>query len=256
MQTNNSYIDLKDKTAFITGGTMGIGAAIAEEFHKSGAQLIITGAESQEEIDKLNFEVKNKGITSIRYIRADFSNENAIEILFEILDQYPKIDICINNAGTNRNNPIEAIKLEDFDFLLDINLRAPFRITQYMGKRMKEAHYGRIVNLASIWSVISRSGRTAYTVTKSAIVGLTKTSAIELAPYNILVNAVSPGFTLTELTKKTLAEEEYNELLAIIPAKRFAEPEEIAKTILFLASDLNTYITAQNIIIDGGFTNV
>jgi len=256
MQANNSYIDLKGKTAFITGGTMGIGAAIAEEFYKSGAQLIITGVESQEEIDKLNLEAKNKGKTNFRYIRADFSNENAFDNLFRILDEYPKIDICINNAGTNRNNPIEDVKLEDFNLLLDINLKAPFRITQYMGKRMKEAHYGRIVNLASIWSVISRSGRTAYTITKSAIVGLTKTSAIELAPYNILVNAVSPGFTLTELTKKTLAEEEYNELLATIPAKRFAEPEEIAKTILFLASDLNTYITAQNIIIDGGFTNV
>jgi len=121
---------------------------------------------------------------------------------------------------------------------------------------MKKANYGRIVNIASIWSIKSRPGRTAYTITKSGIVGLTKTSSIELAPYNILVNAVSPGFTMTELTMRTLPEKEFNELKSIVPAQRFAEPSEIAKTVLFLVSDLNTYLTGQNIAIDGGFSNV
>jgi 3-oxoacyl-[acyl-carrier protein] reductase len=192
MKASKTFIDLSGKTALITGGTMGIGAAIAEEFCKAGANLIITGVENQEIIDNLNINIKNKGIDNIRYVRVDFSNDASFNALFKMLDQYSHIDICINNAGTNRNNPIQEIKLEDFNFLLDINLKAPFRITQYMSRRMKEAGYGRIINLASIWSVNSRYGRAAYTVTKSAIVGLTKTSAIELAPYNILVNAVSP----------------------------------------------------------------
>jgi 3-oxoacyl-[acyl-carrier protein] reductase len=249
-------IDLTNKTALVTGGTMGIGAAIAEELHKAGANLLITGVEDAGFIDKLNKKVQDQGIKNIRYIRVDFTNDDSINQFFKLLDGIDKIDICINNAGTNRNNPIDEILLEDFDLLIDVNLRAPFLITKYISKRMKSARSGYIVNIASIWSIKSRPGRTAYTITKSGIVGLTKTSSIELAPYNILVNAVSPGFTMTELTMRTLPEKEFNELKSIVPAQRFAEPSEIAKTVLFLVSDLNTYITGQNIIIDGGFTNV
>lgn len=249
-------INLKGKTALITGGTMGIGAAMAELFYQAGADLIITGADKKEVIDELNQKSFINGRENVKYFHVDFSNQNSFESFFYLLDNYPKIDICINNAGTNRNNSIENIKIEDYNFLMDVNLKAPFLITQYMSKRMKVANYGRIVNIASIWSVKSRTGRTAYSITKSAIVGLTKTTSIELAPFNILVNAISPGFTLTELTKQTLPEIEYKELLNIIPAKRFALPEEIANTALFLSSDLNTYITGQNIIIDGGFINV
>jgi len=251
----NKPIDLQGKTALVTGGTMGIGASVVELFHNAGAEIIVTGADNENIIRELNNTAESQG-KRINYLRADFSEINSFDSFFKILDYYKKIDICINNAGTNRNNLIENLKIGDLDLLLDINLKAPLLITQYLSKRMKEANYGRIVNLASIWSVKSRAGRTAYTITKSAIVGLTKTTSIELAPYNILVNAVSPGFTLTELTKKTLPESEYNELINIIPAHRFALPEEIAKTILFLSSDWNTYITGQNIIIDGGFANV
>ncbi len=249
-------IDLSGKTALVTGGTMGIGAAIATELHNAGAGLILTGVESQDFIDKLNKKILNKGIDNIFYIHVDFTNEDSISNFFKFLDSQSKIDICVNNAGTNRNNPIDEIKIEDYNLLLDVNLKAPFLITRYLSKRMKIAHYGRIVNVASIWSIKSRPGRAAYTITKSGLVGLTKTSSIELAPYNILVNAVSPGFTLTELTMKTLPEKEFNELKSVVPAKRFAQPEEIAKAVLFLVSDLNTYITGQNIAIDGGFSNV
>lgn len=249
-------INLTGKFALITGGTMGIGAAIAAQLHKAGADLLITGVEDQEIISKFNDEVKRNGIKNIKYLQVDFTKQESLHHFFETLDKYEKIDICINNAGTNRNNPIDEIKDEDYDLLMDINLKAPFLITRYLSKRMKLKNYGRIVNIASIWSVKSRSGRTAYTITKAGLVGLTKTSAIELAPYNILVNAVSPGFTLTELTKKTLPTEEIKELSDIVPIKRFAAPEEIARAVLFLVSDLNTYIAGQNIIIDGGFTIV
>ncbi len=249
-------IDLCGKTALITGGTMGIGAAIATELHKAGADLILTGVEEEKYIDALNKKTQQKGVNNIQYVHVDFARKDSIDAFFEFLDSQMKIDICINNAGTNRNNPIDEIIIEDYDLLLNVNLKAPFLITRYISKRMKTANYGRIVNIASIWSVKSRPGRTAYTITKSGIVGLTKTSSIELAPYNILVNAVSPGFTMTELTMKTLPEKEFNELKSIVPAQRFAQPDEIAKLVLFLVSDLNTYITGQNIAIDGGFTNV
>ena len=235
---------------------MGIGAAIVEELIKAGANLLITGVEDANIIEELNKKVHDQGIKNIRYVRVDFTKNDSIVQFFKLLDGIDKIDICINNAGTNRNNPIGEILLEDFDLLLDVNLRAPFLITQYVSKRMKRARSGYIVNIASIWSVKSRPGRTAYTITKSGIVGLTKTSSIELAPYNILVNAVSPGFTMTELTMKVLSKKEFNELKSLVPAQRFAEPSEIAKTVVFLVSDLNTYITGQNIIVDGGFSNV
>lgn len=249
-------IDLSGKTVLITGGTMGIGAAIAAELHNAGADLILTGVEDEGFIGELNTDTISKGINNIHYFHVDFTNLNSVDNFFKYLDGQKKIDICVNNAGTNRNNPIDEINIEDFDLLLNVNLKAPFLITRYLSKRMKEANYGRIVNIASIWGIKSRAGRASYTITKSGIIGLTKTSSIELAPYNILVNAVSPGFTMTELTMKTLPEKEFNELKEIVPAKRFAQPNEIAKLVLFLVSDLNTYITGQNIAIDGGFTNV
>jgi len=249
-------IDLSGKLALVTGGTMGIGESIADVLHNAGANLIVTGVESQESIDELNNSAIQQGIHNIKYLHVDFTDQTSVDQFFKILDQSDKIDICINNAGTNRNNTIENIRDEDYNLLMDVNLKAPFLVTRYLSKRMKQNNYGRIVNIASIWSVKSRERRTVYTMTKAGLVGLTKTSSIELAPYNILVNAVSPGFTLTELTKKTLPELEYRELSNIVPIKRFAEPEEIAKTVLFLVSDLNTYLTGQNVIIDGGFTNV
>lgn len=249
-------IDFRGKNVLITGGTMGIGAAIVEDFKHAGANLIVTGAEDIEIINKLNDEAKRNNNNKIKYIRVDFTDKLSFNNFFIKLDDYEKIDICINNAGTNKNNPIDEIKLDDYYLLMDVNLHAPFLITRYLSKRMKKANFGRIVNIASIWSVITRSNRAAYSMTKFGIVGLTKTSAVELAPYNVLVNAVSPGFTLTELTKKTLNKEEVKEVSDIIPVKRFAQPSEISKLVLFLASDLNTYITGQNIIIDGGFTNV
>ena len=249
-------IDLSGKTALVTGGTMGIGAAIASELHKAGADLILTGVEDEDYISELNKDIINKGINNIHYFHVDLTNNDSVDNFFKFLDGQKKIDICVNNAGTNRNNPIEEINIEDFDLLLKVNLKAPFLLTRYLSKRMKETNYGRIVNISSIWGIKSRAGRASYTITKSGIIGLTKTSSIELAPYNILVNAVSPGFTMTELTMKTLPEKEFNELKEMVPAKRFAQPIEIAKLVLFLVSDLNTYITGQNIAIDGGFSNV
>ena len=249
-------IDLSGKTALVTGGTKGIGAAIAKELHKAGADLILTGVEGDDYIAELNTSTINTGTNNIHYFHVDFTDDVSIDNFFNFLDGQKKIDICVNNAGTNKNNVIDEIIIEEFDLLHSVNLKAPLLLTRYLSKRMKENNFGRIVNIASIWSIKSRAGRTAYTITKSGLIGLTKTSSIELAPHNILVNAVSPGFTMTELTMKTLLEKEFNDLKEIVPAKRFAQPHEIAKLVLFLVSDLNTYITGQNIAIDGGFTNV
>jgi len=171
------------------------------------------------------------------------------------LRKYQKIDVCINNAGINRIDYIYDTSLTDWDDIINVNLRAPFLILREVSQLMRKNRYGRIINIASIFGVISRQKRSIYSSSKSGVVGLTRAVAIDLAPYNILVNSISPGFVLTDLTKKILTQIEMQDLASRIPLGRLATPEDISKVVLFLSSDLNTYITGQNIIVDGGYVN-
>ena len=245
-------IDLSGKTALITGATRGIGKAIANVFIDAGANVILTGTK-QSEINLFNSENKNK---AIKWLMADLSTSDKIGHFIKDLENMDSVDICINNAGINIIKPLNEVSNKDYDRLMSVNLSAPFRIIQSLIPNMKEHNYGRIVNIASIWSEISKSGRSLYTTSKTGIVGFTRSVAVEYGTLNILVNTVSPGFTITELTEASLSTDEINSLSKQIPLQRFAEPSEIAKTVLFLCSDLNTYITGQNIIIDGGFSIV
>jgi 3-oxoacyl-[acyl-carrier protein] reductase len=245
-------IDLTGKTALITGGTRGIGKAIADKFLDAGATVFVTGTK-KEEIDKLNGE---NTVPKLGYLQADFSKEQSILEFVKTLEQFEKIDILVNNAGVNKINVNTETTLDEYNLLTDVNLKAPFLVSKEVSKIMKKNRYGRIVNITSIWSVVTRSGRSIYTATKWGIAGLTKTLSVELAADGILVNAVGPGFTLTELTANTNTPEEIQKLSEIIPIKRFAQPSEIANLVLFLSSDLNSYLTGQNLIIDGGYCNV
>ena len=247
--------DFKGKNILITGATRGIGAAIAKDFFNAGANLILTGTD-QKKIDTLNETNKENQIKNIQYLQVDFSDDESFNNFLIEIKNYGRIDICINNAGVNRINLIDRTNIEDFELLTKINLRAPFMICRQLCHLMKKSNYGRIVNIASIWSIITKEQRSIYTTTKSGLVGMTKTLAVELAPYNILVNAISPGFTMSDLTKATNTEKEINDIANQIPINRLAQPEEISKVVMFLASDLNTYITGQNIIVDGGFSIV
>ena len=245
-------IDLSGKTALITGATRGIGKAIADDFFKAGAKVILTGTK-QAEIEEL---VAKNEIPQIQWLQADFSTQGKIDSFLHDLNSIYLIDICINNAGINIIKPFEEYSFEEYQRLISINLTAPFMLVQALIPGMKKRGYGRIVNIASIWSHITKSERSLYTTSKTGLVGFTRSMAVEYASSNILVNAVSPGFTLTELTEQSLSADEMKTISEQIPLGRFANPDEIAKTILFLASDLNTYISGQNIIVDGGFTLV
>ena len=242
-------LNFSDKTVLITGGTRGIGKAIAEAFDSAGTRLVISGTKP-EQINELNETYLDR-----RYICSDFSQKDSRNDFLKTIEEL-NIDICINCAGTNIIKENVDCTEEDYDFLHDLNLKAPFFISQTVSKGMIKKSWGRIINIASIWGVITKEKRSLYTSTKTALTGLTRTLAVELASHNILVNTVSPGFTETELTKTSLSEEARSEIASKIPMGRFAQPEEMAKTVLFLASEENTYLTGQNIVIDGGFTIV
>ena len=209
-----------------------------------------------DQIDALNREAARDKGRWLKYHAVDFTKPDALQDFLHELGEYDRIDVCVNNAGINRNNYIDEVRVEDLQDMLAVNLQAPALITRAISPIMKRRHYGRIVNIASIWGVIGKEKRSVYSISKFGLRGLTTGSAIDLAPYNILVNTVSPGFVMTELTRRNLSEQEMEELARQVPMGRFAEPEEIAKAVLFLASSHNTYITAQNVVVDGGFVHV
>jgi 3-oxoacyl-[acyl-carrier protein] reductase len=248
-------IDFQGQTVLVTGATRGMGKQFADDFSKLGANLILTGT-NEDEIEILNREAKQCGQVTRNYYAVDFTNSKSAKAFIKAIEAYEKIDVCINNAGINRINFIDETLLEDWKDILNVNLEAPFFITRAVSRLMKKNRYGRIINIASIFGVISKAKRSIYTTTKFGLRGLTVTSAIELAPYNVLVNSVSPGFVLTELTKNILSPIEMEDLARQIPMGRFAENEEISSVVIFLASSLNTYLTGQNIVVDGGFVNV
>ncbi|MCS5624710.1 MAG: SDR family oxidoreductase [Candidatus Marinimicrobia bacterium] len=244
-------IDFTNKTVVVTGGTRGVGAAIVQLFQECNAEIIATGT-NLDNLKRLNEKSSDK---RTKYTHLDFISDDSVQNFLGYIEKLGRIDVLINNAGVNKIDSIHEISENDWDWMNEVNLRGPFLITRSVSKIMKKQGYGKIVNIASVFSIVSRAKRAAYSTTKWGLVGFTKAIAHDLAPHNILVNAVSPGFVDTELTRRILGEKEIEKLVSSIPQKRLADAGEIAKAILFLTSDHNTYITGQNIIVDGGFTS-
>jgi len=245
-------INLDNRVALVTGGTRGIGNAIAKQLLKSGASVLATGTDKAQ-IKKLNDANQN---SFLKYLSLDLNNQKNVERFISEILKNENVDILINNAGINIVSEATEISIDNFRKIQEINVNGPFLLAKAFGSRMIENKWGRIVNIASIWSVVTRSGRLSYSASKMALLGMNKTLAVEWAKHDVLVNCVSPGFTLTELTKTTNTKEELQIIENTIPQQRLALPEEIANIVLFLSSDLNSYITAQNITIDGGYTAI
>ncbi len=220
---------MSNLTALITGASRGIGAAIASKFAKEGINVL---APTRNDLDLSSGESINSFLSSLKQ----------------------RVDILVNNAGINVLSGITEITSSNIQDTFQINLFAPIQLTKGISTQMMDRKFGRIVNISSIWSVISRAKRVTYSASKAGINGLTRTLAIELAPYNILVNSVAPGYVNTELTRKNNSEQEIKSIQNTIPLLRLAEPEEIAEVVFFLSSERNTYITGQVITVDGGFT--
>ena len=227
-------INFTDKIVVLTGDSRGIGKTIKEKLEESGATV-------------KGFSSENVDLTDKKQIK-DFS---------DFLRNFDKIDVCINNAGIIYSSKIEEhnITRDKYEKLMNINLTAPLEISSACSEVMRKNNYGRIVNIASIAGTRVRDGRSAYSASKHALIGLTKNLSVDLGKYGILANTVSPGFTMTEMTESMLPKQEMESLCKQVPLKRFGVTEDVASAVLYLASDFNTYITGQDLMVDGGFTN-
>jgi NAD(P)-dependent dehydrogenase (short-subunit alcohol dehydrogenase family) len=230
--------------AVVTGATRGIGYAIAERLLKDGLEVIVTGTKKDADYP-----------SGSNYYQVDFLNDPSTKAFVEYLKQKP-IDILINNAGVNKINEFEDIEIADFDKIQKINLKAPFLLCQAVIPHMKKNHWGRIVNLTSIWGSVTKEYRAAYSSSKFGLDGMTAALAAEVASMGILANSVGPGFVDTDLTRRVLGEKGIEEIQSAIPIKRLGQPNEVAAFISWLVSEENTYISGQNIMIDGGFSRV
>ncbi|ROL57667.1 3-oxoacyl-[acyl-carrier-protein] reductase [Bacteroidetes/Chlorobi group bacterium Naka2016] len=240
----------KGKVVVVTGGCRGIGKAIVEKFLEEGAFVyawdfkIPEGNEPFIEDDTLKQRV--------RIIRVDVSSAESVENAAQkVLDESGKVDILVNNAGITRDNLLLRMSENEWDSVLNTNLKGSFLCTKALVRSMMNQRWGRIINISSIVGEIGNAGQANYSASKAGLIGFTKSLAKELASRNILVNAIAPGYVRTAMTDK-LTPEQKEMFLKNIPLRREAEPEDIAKVVLFLASDDASYITGQVINVDGG----
>ena len=228
--------------ALVTGGTRGIGAAIADRLAAGGAQVIVTS--------------RSPGAaTPHRHVPVDFNDRAAVDAFAASLANEP-IDILINNAGINRIAPFTELPDGVFDEILDVNLRAAYLCCRAVVAGMRARRWGRIINISSVFGVVSKEGRAPYSASKFALDGMTAALAAEVASEGILANCVAPGFVDTDLTRRSLGDAGMLAMAERVPIRRLAQPAEIAAFVAWLAGPENTYISGQTLVIDGGFTRV
>ena len=236
---------LKGHRALVTGGTRGIGAAIASRLYQEGAEVLITGRHPLGNHDP-----------RFTYHAVDLSQSELVEAFGHQISRHGGIDILINNAGINKIEPFEDISLSDFEEIQQVNVTAPFLLIRVLLPGMRKKGWGRIVNITSIFGVISKELRASYSASKFALDGMTAALAAEVASQEILANCVAPGFIETDLTQSILGAQGIKEVSTQIPARRLGRPDEVAALVAWLAGPENTYVTGQTLVIDGGFSRV
>ena len=241
---------LEGKIAIITGGTRGIGFETARTFAKNGAKVIIFGSR-EATVNKAIDELKSDGLEIAGYWPNLNDYDDIQKTINQIVTDYGRIDILVNNAGISANQPIENTTPEDFNKIIDLNIRAMFYVTKAVVPTMKQQGNGVILNTSSMVSIYGQPSGVGYPTSKFAVNGMTKSLARELAPSGIRVNAVAPGVTNTDMIA-SLPEAQLAPIVKTIPLGRIGEPSDIANTFLFLASDLASYVTGEILQVDGG----
>jgi 3-oxoacyl-[acyl-carrier protein] reductase len=242
---------LNNKSVLVTGASRGIGRAIALYFAKNGAKVAVNYSGSEAKANEVVEEIKANGGTAFA-IKADISNsEDVSNMIKSVIEQFGSLDVLVNNAGITRDNLLMRMKEEDWDAVINTNLKGVFLTTKAVTRQMMKQKQGRIINIASIVGVSGNPGQANYVAAKAGVIGLTKTAAKELSSRGITVNAIAPGFIETDMTGK-LEEGIKEDMLRNIPLARFGQPDDIAAAALFLASDSSSYITGQTLHVDGG----
>jgi 3-oxoacyl-[acyl-carrier protein] reductase len=242
--------DLQNKVAIVTGSTRGIGKAIALELAKAGADVVVTGTKA-DLANQVSEEIKILGRKSIAVVGNVSIIQDAQNLISKTIETFGKIDILVNNAGVTRDNLLVRMSEEEWDTVINVNLKGAFNCIRAITKQMMKQRYGKIINITSVVGITGNAGQANYSASKAGLIGLTKSIAKELSSRNINVNAVAPGYIDTEMTSN-LPEQAKESILKSIPLGRIAKPEEVAKVIKFLVSDDANYITGQVICVDGG----
>ena len=241
-----------NKVALITGGSRGIGEKIAERFAQAGYNLIINYVSNIENVEELEAKIKGNANIEILFIQSDVTSfESCENMVNEAIKKFGHIDVLVNNAGITKDTLLMRMKEEDFDKVINVNLKGTYNVTKNVIPYMMKQKYGKIVNISSVVGVSGNAGQANYAASKAGIIGFTKSVAKELASRNILANCVAPGFIKTDMTD-VLSDSVKESINSQIPLKKMGTAEEVANAVYFLGNDENTYITGQVLNEDGG----
>ncbi|MBD00552.1 MAG: 3-oxoacyl-[acyl-carrier-protein] reductase [Crocinitomicaceae bacterium] len=242
---------LEGKTAIITGGSRGIGKGIAMVFAQHGANVAFTYSSSVESANSLEKELSNYGVKVKSYQSNAADHKESNDLIENVLTDFGSIDVLVNNAGVTKDNLLMRMGEEDFDKVIEVNLKSVFNMTKAVQRTMLKQRKGSIINMSSVVGLKGNAGQSNYAASKAGIIGFSKSIALELGSRNIRCNVIAPGFIETEMTAK-LDEKTVDVWRNAIPLKRGGSPEDIANACVFLASDLSAYVTGQTLNVDGG----
>ncbi|SER53574.1 3-oxoacyl-[acyl-carrier protein] reductase [Salisediminibacterium halotolerans] len=242
---------MQGQYALVTGGSRGIGRAISLEFAKNGINVAINYAGNEAKAEETAAACRTFGVEAMT-VKADVAEQSEAKSMVKtVLDQFGQVDILVNNAGITRDNLIMRMKEDEFDDVIQTNLKGVFNVSQALTRPMMKQRGGRIINISSVVGTTGNAGQANYAASKAGVIGLTKSFARELANRNILVNAVAPGFISTEMTDE-LTDDTKEALLGEIPLGKLGEPEDVAKVVSVLAGEAGNYMTGQTLHVDGG----
>ncbi len=248
-----NLFDLTGKVALVTGGSKGLGKAMARGFAEAGADVAISSRHEDELRPALDEILRGTGRRG-HYFVADMARREEVGRLARgVLERLGKVDILINNAGTNVPQPVDQIKDEDWDRVMEINLNSVMALTRALVPGMKQRRWGRVIHIASIMGLISKAGRNVYSATKSALIGMARASALDLGAFGVTVNCLAPGPFLTDLPANLLSQAEKDAFSERTALGRWGDPKELVGPALLLASEAGSYITGATLVVDGGF---